>query len=417
MKKLMTIALAAVFATSAFAQNPDALKQIKKCKNFDEAQALVKANESTMTVAENAQAYNKLVDIAYGKASSAQSTIQTNEAMKQMGGDIKPVDMNAFYADVCKALEAALACDKYDVQPNEKGKVAPKFRKSNADRLTPLRVQVVVGAQDAQSKEPADNVLAAKYYGIYAETAGAEMFKEAIAAREKTTPDGVEAAEVARVASLLSVQSKNMENANKYADIMLGLSEKKDEALQVKMYAMEQYLTTHEDSVRCLSQLKDLYAKYPESGDVFTQAASFCGTLGLIAEQEKMINDRIQAYPDSYAAWALKGQNDMNAKKYDEAIEEFKKASACTVDDPKVRALVLFYAGYCYQAKAGVDANMSYDDQLALVKQAIPFLEQAREIDPNQERANWGYTLYNCYYNVYGENDTKTQNLKSELGY
>lgn len=417
MKKIMIIALAAVFATSAYAQNPEALKQIKKCKTFADAQALVKANESSMTAAENAQAYNKLVDIAYGKASAAQATIQTNQAMAQMGGEAKPVDMKAFYSDLYDALDAALACDKYDVQPNDKGKVAPKFRKSNADRLVGMRIQSVVAAQEAQSADPSDNVLAAKYYGIYAETGAAEMFKAAIAEKEKTAPDGVDVDEVARVAALISLGNKDYAAANKYADVMMSVAKNLDEALNVKMYVIEQNQITRQDSLNCLAQLKDLYAKYPANGEVFTQVASYLGNLGMAAEQTEIVNARIKTYPDSYGAWALKGQNEMNDKKYDEAIADFKKAAECTVEDEKVKALVLFYVGYCYQAKAGVDDKMSYEDQLALVKQGLPYLEKAREIDPNQERATWGYTLYNSYYNVYGENDPKTTALKAELGY
>lgn len=416
MKKLMTIALAAVFATSAFAQNPDALKQIKKCKVYADAQALVKANESSMTAAENAQAYNKLVDLSYGPASDALSTIQTNQAMAQMGGEAKPVDMKAFYANAYQALSDALVCDKYDVQPNDKGKVAPKFRKANADRLANLRLQIVNGGQDAQNNE--DKVTAQKYYGAYAETGVSDLFKDVIAAQAKNNPNGIGdeyLSEVARVAAYLAFQNKDLDASARYTDVMMQDPEKEKEGLQLKMYFMQQNLNTHEDSVRCLNQLKELYAKYPQNNDVFSQLAQTYGNLGMTAEQSKVIEDRLLTNPDTYVAWALKGQNDMNAKKYDQAISEFQKASECTVEDPKQKALVLFYIGYCYQAQAA-DIE-KYDDQIALVKKAVPYLEQAKEIDPNRELANWGYTLYNCYYNVYGENDAKTQALKAELGY
>lgn len=416
MKKLMTIALAAVFASSAFAQNPDALKQIKKCKNYAEAQALVKANESSMTASENAQAYNKLVDLSYGPASNALSTIQTNQAMAQMGGEAKPVDMNAFYANVYQALTDALVCDKYDEQPNEKGKVAPKFRKANADRLATMRLQIVNGGQEAQNNE--DKVTAQKYYGAYAETGASELFKEVLAAQAKNNPNGVAdeyLSEVARVAAFLAFQNKDLASSKKYTDIMIQDPEKFKEALQLKMYFMQQNLENHADSINMVNQLKELYVKYPDNADVFSQLAQAYGSLGMTAEQTQVIADRLAKDPNTYVAWALKGQNDMNAKKYDEAISEFQKASECTVEDPKQKALVLFYIGYCYQAKAAEVEK--YDDQIAFVKQAIPFLEQAKEIDPQRELANWGYTLYNCYYNVYGENDAKTQTLKAELGY
>ena len=43
----------------------------------------------------------------------------------------------------------------------------------------------------------------------------------------------------------------------------------------------------------------------------------------------------------------------------------------------------------------------------------MPYLEKAREIDPERERANWAYPLYQCYYNIYGEDDAKTKEVEA----
>ena len=36
-------------------------------------------------------------------------------------------------------------------------------------------------------------------------------------------------------------------------------------------------------------------------------------------------------------------------------------------------------------------------------------------VDPNREKANWAYPLYQCYYSVYGANDPKTKELEAIL--
>ena len=43
------------------------------------------------------------------------------------------------------------------------------------------------------------------------------------------------------------------------------------------------------------------------------------------------------------------------------------------------------------------------------------YLERAKEIDPNRERANWAYPLYQCYYLVYAASDPRTLEMEKLL--
>lgn len=413
MKKLMTIAFAALFATYASAQNPAALKQIKKAKTYAEAQSLIKTNEASMTAAENAQAYAKLVDISYKSVSEAHATITTSQAMEQMGQASKEkVDMNAFYNDLYVTLQDALVCDKYDAQPNEKGKVDPKFRSKNAGRLNPLRVNIINGGQDAQQAE--DIKKAADYYGMYVTTGVSDLFKDVIAAQAKQNPEGIGdqyLSEVARVASICSFQAGELKKAITYAEVVMQDPAKEKEGLQLKMYLIEQDVKTHEDSLRCLDQLKEIAQKNPKNNDVFAQLAQWYNNLGYTDQQEKLIEERLASDPNNFTAWAMKGQNAMNAQKYDDAIASFKKSLDCTVQEEKQKALIFTYIGFCYNSKAA--AAETYDTQIAILKESMPYLEKAREIDPERERANWAYPLYQCYYNIYGEDDAKTKEVEA----
>ena len=409
----MIIALSAICATTAFAQNPDALKQIKKAKAFAEAQQLVAANEASMTAAEKAQAYNKLVDIAYDKASKGVATMQTNRAMEQMGQKAnEAVDTKALYNDIYLCLQNALVCDKFDYQPNDKGKVAPKFHNSNAARLAPFRDHLITAGQEAQGAD--DTATAAKFYGMYAETGVSDLFKEVIAAAAKNNPEGIGdpyLSEVARVAAVCAFQTKDIEKAMSYTDVVMLDPAKAKEGLQLQMYFIQQNIETKQDSLRCLEQLKTLYQKYPADTDAFAQLAQWYSNLGQKDNQVALINERIANYPNDFTAWAMKGQNDMNERKYDDAIANFKKSVDCPVEDEKQKSLVLTYIGFCYNAKAA--ETEKYEDQIEILKQSIPFLEKAREIDPQRERSNWAYPLFQCYYNVYGENDAKTKEVEA----
>ncbi len=418
MKKIMIMAFVALMATSAVAQNPEALKQIKKAKSADEAKALIQQNESSMSASENAQAYNKLVDICVKSVNDDQQLIQAIDLQKQMGQEPKQeVDMPAFYGNLEEAYEAALTCDKYDMQPNEKDKIAPKFRKSNGERLYSLRPFLINAAQDAQSEGKEKE--ATKLFALYVVTAKADLFKEEAAAATKAAPDGVGdpyLSEVARVASLTAFQEGNVEDAMKFADIVMEdpNPEKMQEGLSLKMYYTERGLETREDSLKCLETYKELYEKYPNNQDVFSRLASMYGNLGDTDKQNQLVASFLAANPGSFTAWAMKGQIEMNDQKYDEALADYEKALSCEGADDGQKALVNTFVGFCYSQKA---AQLEiYEQQIDELKKAIPYLEKARELDPTRERCNWAYPLYNCYYHTKGENDPATEELKNMLG-
>ena len=416
MKKIMTIAAVALFATSAFAQNPDALKQIKKAKTADEVNTVLSSSESSMSASENAQAYNKLVDFAMSSVNSAQTTIQTNELKKQMGQEVtETVDMKAFYNDLYVAYVAALKCDKYDCQPNEKGKVPLKFRKSNGDRLYNFRPYLVNAGQEAQNAD--DNKSASQYYGMYVATAKSDLFKTQAEAAAKAAADGVGdqyLSEVARVASLTTFNEGDLRMAQFYADVVMEDKAKEKEGLNLKLYFIEKGVKTHEDSLRCLGQLNDLYKKYPADSDVFARLAQWYSNLGQTDKQNELIAEKLKSDPENFTAWAMKGQAEMNAQNYDEALTSLKKAMTCEASEESQKALVDTFIGYCYTQKS--TQLDKYDDQVNLLKEAIPYLEEAKKLDPNRERCNWAYPLYNCYYYVNGEKDAKTLELKELLG-
>ncbi len=397
MKKIMMMALLAVAANSAFAQ--DALKEILKCKDYSQAAALVQSNLSSLNDEQRAKAYNKLVEISKSKVDKEVGIIQENQVMAQMGqkGD-KPVDNAGMYDALAKALNDAMECDKYDILPNAKGKVAPKFHKKNQEDLWKLRANLVNAGQDALQAD--DNVNALKYFGLYVETATAPLFAEI----DKTKNPDVYLGEVARVAGTLAFQQKDEAAANKYIDIALTDTTSYKEALNVKMVLMQQAMKTREDSVACVSEFEKLYQNDPQNENLFANLVSLLGNLGQTDRQSQLISARLSANPNDFMALATKGQMEMQTSKWDEAIADFKAAAAVKDD-----ALILTWMAYCNNNKAAGIENEA--QQKAILEETCGYLEKARQLDPNQERANWKYLLYNIYYNLYGENDSRTQEV------
>ena len=395
MKKFFIMAMLAVAATSTYAQD---IKSVLKAKDYAEAQSQLNSCLSSLSNEEKAKAYNKLVELSMQKVNKENSTIVENQALQQMGQQAKPVDMQGFYTSLTNALNAAQECDKYDQMPNAKGKVSPKFHKKNQATLWTFRTQLINAGQDCLQKD--DNKGALAYYAAYVESGNSSLFAD----MDKTKSPDTYLGEVARVASVIAFQEKDMETANKYCDVALKDTASYKDALNLKMAMVQQQMKTKEDSVKCLKTFEELYANDKNNESIFTNLATLYGNLGMKAEQDKCIQERLAADPKCFVAWAVKGQAEMNASKWDEAIADFKKAI-----EIKPSALVLTWMGYCNNNKA---ANLQdVNQQKAILAETEKYLEKAKELDPEQKEANWKYLLYNTYYVLYGADDARTKSV------
>ena len=395
MKKFFIMAMLAVAATSTYAQD---IKSVLKAKDYAEAQSQLNSCLSSLSNEEKAKAYNKLVELSMQKVNKENSTIVENQALQQMGQQAKPVDMQGFYTSLTNALNAAQECDKYDQMPNAKGKVSPKFHKKNQATLWTLRPQLINAGQDCLKND--DNKGALAYYAAYVESGNSSLFAD----MDKTKAPDTYLGEVARVASVIAFQEKDMETANKYCDVALKDTASYKDALNLKMAMMQQQMKTKEDSVKCLKTFEELYANDKNNESIFTNLATLYGNLGMKAEQDKCIQERLAADPKCFVAWAVKGQAEMNASKWDEAIADFKKAI-----EIKPSALVMTWMGYCNNNKA---ANLQdVNQQKVLLAETEKYLEKAKELDPEQKEANWKYLLYNTYYVLYGADDARTKSV------
>lgn len=400
MKKFMFTAVMAVAAMSAFAQD---VKPILKAKTYAEAESLLNSSLSVLDNESKAKAYNKLVQLSMEKVHHEEATISGNQVAQQLGqGKVEPYDTVGFSKAVYAAVKDAMECDKYDNMPNAKGKISPKFHKNNQATLWPLRVNLINAGQDASNAN--DMEAAAKYYGLYVASSTAPLFADRDVAKLPDTYVG----QVARVASILAFQKKDLEKANEYCDVALGDTATYKEALDLKMYLMQQTLKTREDSLKCLSQFETLYAK-DHSATIFSNIATMYGNLGMKDKQTALINEKLSEDPNCYFAYAIRGQNEMNDKQYDEAVADFKKANEI---DPK-KSLILTYIGFCLNSKA---AALDGAAQKKVLEESVSYLEKARDLDPDRVDSNWSYPLYSCYYSLYGENDSRTIELKKMIG-
>jgi len=398
MKKLMIVAMMAFSATCAFAGDSPALKSILKAKTYQEASDLLKNSLSQLANdAEKAKAYNKLVDLAMDKYNKESATKTENEVMKQN----KEVDEAGMSEAAYNALMAAIECDKYDQKPNEKGKVAPKFAEKNAQRVWPVRGQLVNAGQDAQNADKTD--LCKRYWGAFVDSDEAPLFKNANRDFQKPF-----FGQVARIMGIYAYQDKDMEKCLHYCDIAMKDDSERTNALNLKLEALGSDLKNKADSVKFLGNLKELYTQNPDNDALLERIYNMHNAFGEVAEGKKVLEDALAKNPNNFVALADLGIGQLNDNPA-EAEKYLRKAFEVKPDN----ALIATYLATCLSIQAQ-EKQPGDAARKALYEEAVKLFDKAKELDPDKNTSNWGYNRYNAYYNLYGENDPRTKQAEAE---
>lgn len=396
MKKMMLMAAMAAIATSAFAQD-DLVKQAQKLKDKDPKEALnvITPALTSSATTDKAAAWNTVAQIHYA-IFAAQQEIQLKN---QVTGENKPVDEAVMSTAVAEALKAAMKCDEFDRQPNEKGKIKPRFRKANQEIYKVARLNVINAGLWAYNNK--DNDKALEYWGYYIDSKNDPLFEGVDLSSDTNYP------EICYYAALTAYQSKKYDEAAKYAKLAAQFPEKAAEAKEILLFSQKENCKTPEETENFIKSLKEMYAQDPSDEKVFALLVDYYANDASKADEAKAFADAaIATNPNNKMAHALKGQLAMTAQDWDAAYQGFNKAQEI---DPEF-ILCSFNAAVCLISKA-----QAMNDQLAdkrtgnlsdadfakwkeVLKQAQPLLEKCREKDPEQLSTRWAYPLYQVYY-------------------
>ena len=397
MKKFIVAAMLVLGATSAFAGDSDALKAVLSAKKYSEAKELVKQNLASMASdAERAKAYNYLVKLSMDAFNK--------ESAKELEDQIKKTttaDKESMYKNAYNALTSAIECYKYDQLPDAKGKVKPKYN-GNKDLVWPARIQLVNAGQDAAQKNQPENVL--KYWGQFLDTENAPLFDSKVKEKE-AEKDYL--GQVALFAARYAYQAKDIKRCEKYCDIAMKDPEQAKDALNLKLYVMKDALKNHADSLAYVEKLKALYVNDENNDVILDGLNSMYSSLKMEKEQVELLDGAIAKNPNNFVAFAAKGMYYISQNDADKAIECLNKALAVQPDNVDV----MTYLGACLNVKA---SNLSKEEGKAVYEESIKYLDKAKELDPNKEKANWGYNRFQAYYGLYGPNDAKTKAAEEE---
>ena len=403
MKKIMIMALMAVSSINAFAGDSDALKAIKKCKDFNEAQNLVLNSLGQLADnAEKAAAYNKLVDLAMDKFNKESTIVTENLLAMQMGQQEKAVDQDGMSEAAYNAVVAALECDKYDQQPNAKGKVAPKFASKNAQRVWQARTHLVNAGQDALTAEK--NAEARKYWSAFVDADGAPLFKDCDRAVQQPF-----FGQVARFVAIFAYQDKDMDSALKYCDIAMKDPQEAESALSLKLEVLGSELKSREDSIKFLNNVKAIHEQNPDNATVLEKIYNMYMSLGEKAHALSFLDGVLAKNPQNFVALADKGMYYMDQDNAAEAAKMFQQAISLKPDN----AVVHYYYAVCVRAQAQAFSESDPAKFKTMMEEAIQHFDKTKELDPDKT-INWGYNRYSAYSQLYGEEDSRTKAAEAD---
>ena len=398
MKKIMIMVLAAIATMTASAQNPDALKQIKGAKTYADANAIIAAQAASMTNAEKAQAYNKLVDLALSEYTKSQEKAVKAQLAKDEA--TQTAETTNMYESVYNAMQAAQDCNVADQQPNDKGKVAPKFKEKNASRLLAPRNEMInAGLACYNSK---DYAKAQKYFGMFVESRQSDLFNGTDFSKE------VNYGQVSYYAGLAAYFNKDYKKVDEYAGIAVKSGDKEiaNDVITLKMGALEGQVQNHQmDTAQYINKVKELFEVAPENEAVFGKLVGLYDESGDKANADAILNARLQQNPNDAMALAYKGQNAQSASKWDEAIEAYSKAIQSKPDflaaKTNLAVCYLNKSTELYDSSADARGNVKPEIKAQVIEglnKSKSLLDELAAADPDQLQVKWKYQVDRVNY-------------------
>lgn len=402
MKKFMIMALMAGAATTAFAQDA-VVKEAKKLFSKGNLEAAIQTLAPALTSSETvdkAAAWNLQTDIYYQLYSQ-----QADAAIKSaIPGSKEKADSALMYSSLIKALESAIETDKYDQMPDAKGKVKRKFLTANRNRFKPVTIPLVQGGQYYYGKK--NNEEAIRLWKAYVNMRETSLFKDMT---EEEFPKEQFYNDILYYCAFLSHQMKNYDDAIAYAKRMIEADPSKaGEANEIILFSKKEVMKTPQDSLDYVNTVKEMHKANPEEERYFNLLMEYYTRSNNQKALAEWADEEIALNAENKMAWALKGEVQMNNREWDAAVESYKKA--IEIDNDFIQCI--FNAGVCLNGKAielkdkladkntGGLTKSNADKVKAILNEALPFLERAKELDPDREKVKWAYPLYQIYYSL-----------------
>ncbi len=400
MKKIAFTVCALALATFGFAQKKNvsgAEGKLYDPMDLEGARTMIEAAMKDPTTANEAKTYWVAGEVYY-------KTFESQDVNRQLNKEYSQATI-----DEClvKAIDAYKKCYELELIPDAKGKVKQKYSKQIPAKVeADAKYLINAGLANYNEKNYAQAVADwTKYIEVadYAFMAKANMKADSFYT------------EIKYYTVSAATSAKDNKTAIKYMEQL-----KKEPKYAQQMYEWL-YSTYKEEGndAKVASTLKEAVDKYPTNSYFIGSLINYYLDNKKDAEAIAYVDQAIAKDPKNAQYYVIKAQLYVRQENFDQAIAASKQA--LNVDANNFNAN--FFCGFSYvkKAEAALDKASSIKDNkkynaaktaaTEIFKEAIPYLEKARQIDAKD--ANNLNLLKTCYYRV--NNGEKYNQIDKEL--
>lgn len=312
--------------------------------------------------------------------------------MFQEGKESGNLDTLAYFNGVKEILSYYSTYDRLIHTPNEKGKLPLREDElKTAHTLAqqsalPLRQNILLGGSSMINTRPAEGL---KLLETYFETTSDPLFKELKLAETDTL---ITAANLYYGMGLKKLAT-TWEDTVKY----LSYYEKTLDSEQYGEYSIVELMNTykrHGDIKAWEKYCRDAMQRFPQDQQYPKLLIQECVNSDREDEAAKLCEYMMEKFPEEIFPVETKALLLFNDKKYEEAIDIFKKLTE--LDPTYGRAwcsLGTSYYQLAMQNRSDVKKCKEY------IELALPAYKKAEEVEPD-DPSLWGYYLYHCYHSL-----------------
>ena len=294
-------------------------------------------------------------------------------------------DTAQFFELTRRLFTVAEALDSLDMRPDRKGRVAPEYRKDNAEQLMKFRPNLFVASVYYVRK--GDFKRAFEFCEIYMDCARQPLFADYhLDSLDARMP------EAAYWATYSAYRMKEPVLTLRYRKLALRDTMRAEHTLQYMAEARRQL----NDDTLYLETLRKGFESYPTNSYFFPRLMDFYTARGNNDEALNVVNRALETNDSSLLFLYAKSTVLFNMERYDEsiALSDTLISRNDSMPDP------YYNAGTAYLNKALRLHPLREKKQLRQTYQkARPYMERYRQLAPEQ-KLKWGPALYRIYLNL-----------------
>ena len=391
MKKIIFSLVVMMTATLAFGQN-SAIYKAEELLNENEIQ---KAQAAILPALTSDKTTHKAW--AFNMAGNIESRILQKEIEKAAAK--QKCDTTLFINSLNNAVKYFTESDKYDMAPNDKGKVKSEY---HANNLKMVRQMVSYYAYAGQFENERGNKKGAyKAFEQYI-----QMPKNPVFTKAQTDSFYKKDAEIFNkigyYASILAFESKDYDGVLKNVDFAIADSASRNDGYMMKLSS----LLAKKDTANWVVASRAAAAAVDDN-PVYCNNLLFYYTMKHLDNEAKVMADQlVETAPKNKMAWYAHGCVNMNTfKKYADARQDFDKAIA--LDDNFVEAIYnkgVSFVNELISLHLTTDTkskeyNKTLEQAKTYYKQAQPLFEKVRQLAPDRKDL-WAENLRSIYFNL-----------------